>query len=106
MSAYTSGDVERLLGVKNHVLRYWTGVIPLIQPKKDSSGRVLYSGRDLRLLLRLKHLLYARRFTIEGARAQLEQELSGDFQDLRSELDEVRSKLVELFFITEQRPAN
>jgi DNA-binding transcriptional MerR regulator len=60
---------------------------------------MVYSGRDLRLLLRLKHLLYRRRFSIEGARDQLEKELSGDWQDLRAELDAVRSRLVELFFI-------
>jgi DNA-binding transcriptional MerR regulator len=96
---YTSAEAERLLGVKNHVLRYWTGEMPLIQPKKDKSGRMLYSGRDLRLLLRLKYLLYRRRFSIESARTQLEGELSGDWQDIRAELDAVRSRLVELFFL-------
>jgi DNA-binding transcriptional MerR regulator len=99
MASYTSGEVEHLLNVKNHVLRYWTGEMPFIQPKKESSGRVLYSGRDVRLLLRLKYLLYTRRFSIEGAREQLEKELSGGRQDLRAELDAVRSGLVELFFL-------
>jgi DNA-binding transcriptional MerR regulator len=75
--------------------------MPLIQPKKDKSGRVLYSGRDLRLLLRLKYLLYRRRFSVEDARAQLESELSGDWQDIRAELDAVRSRLVELFFLAD-----
>jgi DNA-binding transcriptional MerR regulator len=99
--SYTSAEAERLLGVKNHVLRYWTGEMPLIQPKKDRSGRVLYSGRDLRLLLRLKHLLYHRRFSVEEARAQLEKELSGNRQELRAELDAIRSGLVELFFLAQ-----
>jgi DNA-binding transcriptional MerR regulator len=96
---HTSAEAERLLGVRNHVLRYWTGEMPLIQPKKDKSGRVLYSGRDLRLLFRLKHLLYHRRFSVEDARTQLEKELSGDRQDIRAELDGIRSRLVELFFL-------
>jgi DNA-binding transcriptional MerR regulator len=96
--SYTSSQVEKLLGVKNSVLRYWTGEMPLIQPRKDLAGHVLYSGRDIRLLLRLKHLLYTRRFTIEGAKAELEKELSDNCQDLRAEIDEVRAKLVDLFF--------
>ncbi|MDR2050040.1 MAG: MerR family transcriptional regulator [Treponema sp.] len=96
---YTSAEAGRLLGVKNHVLRYWTGEMPLIQPKKDRSGRVLYSGRDIRLLLRLKHLLYRRRFSVEDARTRLETELSGERQDLWAELDAIRSGLVELFFL-------
>ncbi|MDR2552696.1 MAG: MerR family transcriptional regulator [Treponema sp.] len=99
MKNYTSGDLEGLLHVKNHVLRYWTGEMPLVQPRKDSAGRVFYSGRDVRLLLRLKYLLYERHFTIEGARARLEAELSGDRQDLRAELDALRSQLVDLFFL-------
>jgi DNA-binding transcriptional MerR regulator len=101
---YTSAEAEHLLGVKNHVLRYWTGEMPLIQPKKDTSGRILYSGRDLRLLLRLKHLLYRRRFSIEDARTQLEKELAGDWPDLRAELDAVRSRLMELFFLAGEKP--
>ncbi|MDR0403756.1 MAG: MerR family transcriptional regulator [Treponema sp.] len=98
---YTSAEAERLLGVKNHVLRYWTGEMPLIQPNKDRTGRVLYSGRDLRLLLRLKHLLYRRRLSVGDARAQLEKELSGGRQDLRAELDALRSLLVDMFFLAE-----
>jgi DNA-binding transcriptional MerR regulator len=99
MATYTSAEAERLLNVKSHVLRYWLDEMPLIQPRKDNYGKRVFSGRDLRLLLRLKYLLYERRFSIEGARNQMEAELSGDGQDLRAELDGVRSKLLELFFL-------
>jgi DNA-binding transcriptional MerR regulator len=98
MAAYSSADVERILGIKNSVLRYWLDEMPLIQPRKDLGGRRVFSGRDLRLLFRLKYLLYERRLSVEDARAQLEKELSGDRQDLRAELDAVRSQLLELFF--------
>jgi DNA-binding transcriptional MerR regulator len=99
MASYTGGEAEKILGIKNHVLRYWTGEMPLIQPKKNKAGHVMYSGRDLRLLLRLKYLLYTRRLSIEDARVHLEKELSGDRQDLRAELDSIRSRLVDLFFV-------
>jgi DNA-binding transcriptional MerR regulator len=97
--SYTSGQVRRLLGIKNSVLRYWLEETPLIQPQKDHFGRRIFSGRDLRLLVRLKYLLYDRHFSIEEARRQLEKELAGDWQDLRAELDAIRSRLVELFFL-------
>jgi hypothetical protein len=48
--------------------------------------------------LRLKYLLYERHLSLESARAELEKELSGIRQDLRAELDAVRSTLVDLFF--------
>jgi DNA-binding transcriptional MerR regulator len=98
MAVYSSGQVEKILGVKNSVLRYWTGEMPLIQPKKDRTGHVIYSGRDIRLLLRLKYLLYTREFSVEAARGQLEKESSGSVQNLRAELDTIRGELVDLFF--------
>ena len=99
MATYQIGDVERLLGVKAHVLRYWEKEIPLIQPIKDNGGRRAYSGRDLRVLLRLRHLLYERGYTIHGARDQLLRESSGSAQDLRARLQSVRSELLRIYFI-------
>ena len=96
MTSFTSSEAEHILGIKNSVLRYWVDEMPLIQPKKDRSGRLIFTGRDIRLLFRLKYLLYERHLSIEGARKQLEKELSGDWQDLRAELDSVRSELLDL----------
>lgn len=98
MGSYTTGDVERLLRVKVHVIRYWEREIPLLQPKRDGFGRKFYSDRDLQILLRLKYLLYERRFTLEGARDQLFRELSGDYQDLRAQIEALRSDLLDLYF--------
>jgi DNA-binding transcriptional MerR regulator len=102
MPAYQTGEVERLLGIKPHVLRYWEKEFPMLQPRKDVFGHRFYSGRDVRVLLRLKHLLYGRRFTIEGARGQLLRELSGDDQDIRGIVDAARAELVAVFFIARQ----
>jgi DNA-binding transcriptional MerR regulator len=78
MTGYGIGDLEKLLGVKAHVIRYWEKEIPLIQSQKDHSGRRVYAKRDLRIFFRLKYLLYNRRFTIEGARDQLFRESTGE----------------------------
>ena len=104
MATYTISDVEDLLKVKAHVIRYWEREIPLIQSSKDIYGRRSYSSREMQLLLRLKHLLYVRRFTLEGAREELYKELTGAGQDLRSRLSVIRSELMDLyFFIKEKR---
>jgi len=96
MANFTSAQAMRILDVKNYVLRFWVGEMPLIQPKKDLSGHWIFSGRDMRLLLRLKYLLYERHLSIEEARQQMEKELSSECQDLRAELDSVRSDLLDL----------
>ena len=40
----------------------------MLSPKKSGTGHRLYRRKDVELLLRIKHLLYEKRFTIEGAR--------------------------------------
>ena len=68
------GEVSELLGVEAYVLRYWESEFPVLSPKKSGTGHRLYRRKDVELLLRIKHLLYEKRFTIEGARQNLQSE--------------------------------
>ncbi len=68
------GEVSELLGVEPYVLRYWESEFPVLSPKKSGTGHRLYRRKDVELLLRIKHLLYEKRFTIEGARQTLQAE--------------------------------
>jgi DNA-binding transcriptional MerR regulator len=68
------GEVSDLLGVEPYVLRYWESEFPALSPKKSGTGHRLYRRKDVELLLRIKHLLYEKRFTIEGARQSLHAE--------------------------------
>ncbi len=66
------GEVSELLGVEPYVLRYWETEFSVLSPKKSGTGHRLYRRKDVELLLRIKHLLYEKRFTIEGARQSLQ----------------------------------
>jgi DNA-binding transcriptional MerR regulator len=66
------GEVSELLGVEPYVLRYWETEFPALSPKKSGTGHRLYRRKDVELLLRIKQLLYEKRFTIEGARQSLQ----------------------------------
>jgi DNA-binding transcriptional MerR regulator len=68
------GEVSELLGVEPYVLRYWETEFPVLSPKKSGTGHRLYRRKDVELLLRIKHLLRDKRFTIEGARQTLHAE--------------------------------
>src|SRR5246127_936526 len=68
------GEVSELLGVEPYVLRFWETEFPHLTPKKSGTGHRLYRRKDVELLLRIKHLLYEKRFTIEGARQTLQSE--------------------------------
>lgn len=68
------GEVSELLGVEPYVLRYWETEFSILQPKKSGTGHRLYRRKDVELLLRIKHLLKEKRYTIEGARQTLQAE--------------------------------
>jgi DNA-binding transcriptional MerR regulator len=91
---YAIGEVSELVGVKPHVIRYWEEEIPFIAPQKSKSGRRMYTDREVQLLLRLKHLLYEKRFTIEGAREKIWTEAGSSQADLSARIAAVRSDLL------------
>src|SRR3954464_2473365 len=68
------GEVSDLLGVEPYVLRYWETEFSVLSPKKSGTGHRLYRRKDVELLLRIQHLLYHKRFTIEGARQWVQSE--------------------------------
>jgi DNA-binding transcriptional MerR regulator len=65
------GEAARLCAVKPYVLRYWETEFHSVRPQKTRSQQRLYRRKDVELLLKIRHLLYEERFTIEGARARL-----------------------------------
>ncbi len=67
------GEVSELIGVEAYVLRYWESEFKALAPKKSSSGQRMFRKKDVELLLRIKHLLYDRKYTIEGARKALQE---------------------------------
>jgi DNA-binding transcriptional MerR regulator len=62
------GEVSSLLTVEPYVLRFWETEFPKLAPKKTDKGQRMYRRKDVELLLQIKHLLYEKKFTIEGAR--------------------------------------
>lgn len=65
------GEVSDIAGVAPYVLRFWETEFKQIKPKRTDAGQRLYRKQDVVLVLRIKHLLYQRKFTIEGARQHL-----------------------------------
>jgi len=64
-------EVSDLVAVRPHVLRYWETQFSMLRPKKNRAGNRMYRPDEIKLLLRIKDLLYERRFTIAGARRRL-----------------------------------
>ena len=88
------GEVCEIAGLKAHVLRYWESEFKELKPPKGKSQHRLYRQQDIETVLRIKELLYDRRFTIAGAKQTLKETAPAkkggpgpDFQQLSLDFD-------------------
>ena len=72
---YKVAEVCRLADVQPYVLRYWESEFPVLAAPKGASGPRLYSALELKIIERIKKLLYDEGYTIAGAKKRLEAEL-------------------------------
>ena len=68
---YSIGEVCDLTGLKPHVLRYWESQFEVLHPTKNRAGNRVFRPKEIELILLVKHLLYEKKFTIDGARQRL-----------------------------------
>lgn len=73
---YSIGDVSRILNVKEHTIRFWEKEFAFLRPSKNKSGRRSYGIEDIKLLQKIKKLLYDEQYTIKGAKKELEKNFS------------------------------
>jgi len=96
------GEVSSIVGVPAYVLRFWESEFKKINPKRTSSGQRLYRKKDVELIIWIKHLLYEKKFTIEGAKQRLKTEPAGQrekpptdiLQEISTELQKIRDLLI------------
>ncbi len=65
------GEVAKLAGVEQHVLRYWEDEFKALHPKKNKSGQRFYEKKDVELVLKIQRLLYLEKYTIAGAKKKI-----------------------------------
>lgn len=63
----TIGEVATKTGIPQHVLRYWEGRLPQLQPVKRAGGRRYYRPEDVALLRQVQQLIDREGYTLDGA---------------------------------------
>ena len=105
---YSISEVSALTLLKPYVLRYWESEFPSLRPSKNRTGKRIYRSSDVEHILIIKKLLYENKFTIEGARKQLqfgqeseefEEEAKNDKQ--KTLLEEIKISLKEIIDLLE-----
>ena len=69
---YSISEVSKITGLKQYVLRYWETEFAQLKPTKNRAGNRTYRQKDIDVVHKIKELLYKKKFTIEGARKQME----------------------------------
>jgi len=65
---YSISEVSKITKLKAYVLRYWETEFTQLSPLKNRAGNRTYRQKDIDMILKIKELLYERKFTIDGAR--------------------------------------
>ena len=66
---YSIGEVSDMVDLKSYVLRYWETEFKQLSPPKNRAGNRTYRQKDIDLIIKIKDLLYNKKYTIEGARS-------------------------------------
>ena len=73
---YKPAEACRVAEVAPYVLRYWETEFPALSDGKDKGAARVYTARDVRVIRRIRELLYDEGFTVAGAKKRLEAEMS------------------------------
>ncbi len=93
--------MSRITGLAPSVLRFWEREFPQLKPLKKG-GQRLYSPKDIELVMKIKHLVYEKGFTLEGARKELfllprkravSLEIIHGLESIKEELQKIRELL-------------
>ncbi|AGT45041.1 MerR family transcriptional regulator [Treponema pedis] len=102
MEGFSIGEVEKLTGIKAHILRYWEEAVPLLQVQKDLNGRRVYSKRDLDFIFKLDYLINKKKYTLEGAGKELLNQAAFASKEAAA-VSQLRSELLNIYKIIKEK---
>ena len=84
----TISEVSNEVNIPAHVLRFWETKFPNINPLKRSGNRRYYRPEDVKLIIRIKTLLYDNGYTVKGV-----QKLLKENNNKNNEINNIKEKL-------------
>ena len=94
---YSIREVSELTGIESHVLRFWEKEFSQLNPRRGRSGNRAYTERNIKVILAIKDLLYAQKYTIQGAVERLKIDRSlWENQSIEDATSNIENPLVEL----------
>jgi DNA-binding transcriptional MerR regulator len=72
---YKPAEACKMAEVAPYVLRYWETEFSALSEGKEKGASRLYSARDVKIISRIRELLYDEGFTVAGAKKRLDAEM-------------------------------
>ena len=91
---YSISEVSEITKLKSYVLRYWETEFSQLSPPKNRAGNRTYRQKDIEIILKIKDLLYNKKYTIDGARNCLKGKDSDGNTDINSEENYDKHKII------------
>ncbi|MAV70050.1 MAG: transcriptional regulator [Candidatus Marinimicrobia bacterium] len=89
---YSIGEVSKLTNLKAYVLRYWETEFAQLSPPKNRAGNRTYRQRDIDIVIKIRNLLYDKKYTIEGAKIFLTKNSDPNKNQIKQSDDSIRLK--------------
>ena len=108
---YSISEVSEITKLKAYVLRYWETEFDQLSPPKNRAGNRTYRQKDIDIILKIKDLLYQKKFTIAGAKKFLKakepkikshSDLNIDNGKIQIILSKIKAELEEILYIIEK----
>jgi len=91
---YSISEVSEITKLKAYVLRYWETEFSLLSPPKNRAGNRTYRQKDIEIILKIKDLLYDKKYTIDGARNCLKGKDADKSADYNSQVNSDKNKII------------
>jgi len=99
---YSIGEVSKITGLKQYVLRYWETEFSVLKPVKNTAGNRIYKDNDIKLVKYIQDLLYKKKYTIKGAKMHLSDQFDNsdnkslDIQEIKQDLINIKKSLTDI----------
>lgn len=95
---YSIGEVAKMFGVNESLLRYWEKEFPMISPRKAGGNVRQYRKEDIEVIRLIYHLVKEKGMTLQGAKQRLKtsKEMTVQTAEIVDRLKQVREELVAL----------
>lgn len=95
---YSIGEVSKMFGVKQSLIRFWESEFSIIKPHRNKKGTRFFTPRDVDNFHLIFHLVKERGYTLQGAKQKLldQPDTVDENFEVVKRLKNIRSFLIDL----------